>query len=61
MTDVPFCLKRAREEMLKALGAEDSQSEGRHRRRADRYVTEAIHGIDSEPDRKYDWSVLAET
>lgn len=61
MTDVPFCLKRAREETLKALGAETAQDEGRHRRHANRLVAEAVHGIDLEPDRKYDWSVLAQS
>lgn len=56
--DVPRCLMRAREEMLMALGADDAESEGEHRRMADHYVTEAVHGIDLEPDRKYDWSIL---
>lgn len=56
--DVPRCLMRARKEMLMALGAESAEDEGAHRRLADQYVTEAVQGIDLEPDRKYDWSVL---
>lgn len=57
--DVPHCLMCAREEMLKALAADSAEDEGRHRRRADRYVSEAVQRIDQEPDRIYDWTILA--
>lgn len=56
--DVPRCLMRAREEMLMALGADNAEAEGEHRRLAHHYVTEAVHVIDLEPDRKHDWSLL---
>lgn len=57
-TDVPQCLRRARDEMLMALGADSAEDEGAHRRLADRYVTEAVQVIELEPDREYDWSGL---
>ena len=58
MTDVPLCLQRVREETLLALGARTAQDEGEHRRRAHRYLTEAVHEIELEPEREYDWSGL---
>jgi len=58
MTDVPLCLLRARREMLKALSADTAEAEGVHRRRANRYVSEAVQIIELEPDRVYDWSCL---
>jgi hypothetical protein len=57
-TNVPLCLKRAREEIMMALGADCAEDEGAHRRRADRYVTEAVQVIEHEPEREYDWSRL---
>jgi hypothetical protein len=59
-TNVPLCLKRAREEVLMALSATSAEDEGAHRRRADRFVTEAVQVIEHEPDRKYDWADLRE-
>jgi hypothetical protein len=58
-TDVPLCLKRARDEVLMALSAESAEDEGAHRRLADRYVSKAVHIIEHEPEREYDWSGLA--
>lgn len=61
MTDLPLCLKRAREEVLLALGAESAEDERLHRELADRLTAEAVRDIDREPGRIYDWSVLATT
>lgn len=58
INDVPFCLKRAREEVLMALRADSAEDEGAHRRLADSYVTQAVRTIEDEPDREYDWSSL---
>lgn len=55
-TDVPACLKRAREEMLMALGAESAEEEGAHRKLADHYFSKAVRVIEDEPEREYDWS-----
>lgn len=57
-TDVPLCLMRAREEIMMALGADCAEDEGAHRRRADRYVSEAVQVIELEPEREFDWSRL---
>jgi hypothetical protein len=43
---------------MMALGADCAEDEGAHRRRADRYVTEAVQVIEHEPEREYDWSRL---
>jgi hypothetical protein len=43
-----------------ALSATSAEDEGAHRRRADRFVTEAVQVIEHEPDRKYDWADLRE-
>ena len=59
-TDVPLCLKRAGEEIMLALGAESAASEGAHRLRAARLVTEAVQVIERDPQRDYDWSCLTE-
>lgn len=59
-TNVPLCLMRAREEVLMALGAESAEGEGRHRKLADRYLSEAVQVIDHDPEREYDWSGLRE-
>ena len=55
MTDLPLCLRRAREEVLLALGAESAEDERFHRKRADRFTAEAVRNIDRAPDRTYDW------
>ena len=60
MTDLPLCLRRAREEVLLALGAESAEDERFHRKRADRFTAEAVRNIDRAPDRTYDWSLLAD-
>lgn len=60
MTDLPMCLKRAREEVLLALGAQSAEDERLHRELADRLTAEAVRDIDREPNRAYDWSRLAE-
>jgi len=60
-TNVPLCLKHAREEVLKALSADCAEDEGTHRKRADRYVSEAVQLIEHEPDLVYDWSDLRES
>lgn len=57
-TDVPLCLKHAREEVLIALGAPTAREEGRHRRLANKYVTKAVRGIQRDPSEVYDWSEL---
>ena len=57
-TDVPFCLRHAREEMLMALGAPDAREEVLHRRRANRYLTNAVRAIQRDPSHNYDWSEL---
>ena len=61
MTDLPLCLKRAREEVLLALGAESAEDERLHRALADRLTAEAVRDIDREPGRTHDWSLLAAT
>jgi hypothetical protein len=58
MTDLPICLKRAREEVLLALGAESAEDERRHRARADRLTAEAVRSIQHAPERSHDWSLL---
>lgn len=58
-TDVPFCFRRAREEVLLALGASTAQDADEHRRLADGYIIEAVHDLQCEPERKHDWSSLA--
>lgn len=57
-TDVPLCLKRAREEVLMALGAQNAETEGTHRLRAARFLRKAVRVIEDDPDREYDWSGL---
>ncbi|MDD3799680.1 MAG: hypothetical protein PHE36_10960 [Novosphingobium sp.] len=57
-TDVPLCLKHAREEVLMALGAPTAEEEGQHRKRATRYLTKAVRVIQHDPGRIYDWSGL---
>lgn len=59
MTDLPLCLKRAREEVLLALGAESPEEERLHRALADRLTAEAVRDIDRRPGRPQDWSRLA--
>lgn len=61
MSDPPLCLKRARAEVLLALGAENSDEERFHRELAGRLTAEAVRNINREPGRVRDWSVLAET
>ncbi|WP_268872979.1 hypothetical protein [Croceicoccus estronivorus] len=39
-----------------ALGATTAREEGRHRRRADRYMTQAMRVIQQDPGKAYDWS-----
>lgn len=57
-SDVPLCLKRAGDEVLKALGSRNATDEGAHRRRAEHYFAQAIEVIELEPERTYDWSEL---
>lgn len=57
-TDVPLCLNRAREEMLMALGSDTAQDENAHRRMVEVYIVEAVHALQDEPERTYDWSEL---
>jgi hypothetical protein len=59
LSDLPECLNRAREEVLLALGADSAENERLHRARADELTAEAMREIDDEPDRAYDWSLLA--
>lgn len=61
MTELPLCLKRARKEVLLALGAESAEDERFHRALANRLTAEAVRDIEREPDRPHDWSLLAET
>ena len=61
MTDPPLCLKRARAEVLLALGAENSDEERFHRELASRLTAEAVRDMNSKPGRVCDWSLLAET
>lgn len=61
MTDLPLCLKRAREEVLLALGADSAEDERIHRALADRLTAEAVRDIEREPDRTHDWSLLVAT
>jgi hypothetical protein len=58
MTDIPLCLRRAGEEMLLALGAENDEEERIHRALAESLTVEALHDIERTPDRIYDWSLL---
>ncbi len=60
MTEPTLCLKRAREEVLLALGAETAEDERFHRAKADKLTAQAVRDIDREPDRRRDWSLLAE-
>ena len=60
MTDPPLCLRRARAEVLLALGAENSDEERRHRELAGRLTAEAVRDMSREPNRIRDWSRLAE-
>lgn len=59
MTELTLCLKRAREEVLLALGAETDEDERFHRELAESLTAEAVRDIDREPDRPHDWSLLA--
>lgn len=61
MTELPLCLKRAREEVLLALGAESPEDERLHRAKADLLTAEAVRDIDRAPDALHDWSLLATT
>ncbi|MCB2059907.1 MAG: hypothetical protein R3E09_18410 [Novosphingobium sp.] len=58
-TDVPLCFRRAREEVLLALGAASAEDADEHRKLADGYITEAVHDLQCEPEREHDWSILA--
>lgn len=58
MTEPMLYLKRAREEVMLALGAESAEDERLHRELADHFAAEAIRDIDREPERKHDWSLL---
>jgi hypothetical protein len=58
MTEPTLYLKRAREEVLLALGAENAEDERRHRALADRLTAEAVRDIDRQPNRTHDWSQL---
>ncbi|MCB2073873.1 MAG: hypothetical protein H6917_03890 [Novosphingobium sp.] len=60
-TDVPLCFRRARQEMLMALGASSAEDADEHRKLADEYITEAVHDLQCEPEREHDWSRLAQS
>lgn len=57
-TCVPLVLRRAQNEILRALRAESDVAEAEHRRLADAYVRQAVRSISDNPDRSYDWSEL---
>lgn len=59
MTELTLCLRRAREEVLMALGAENAEDERFHRALADDLTAEAVRDINREPDAPHDWSLLA--
>ena len=56
--NVPFCFRRAREEVLLALGASNDKDADEHRKLADEYIIEAVHDLQREPERDHDWSTL---
>lgn len=56
--DAPVCLKRARKEMLMALGATSPQAARVHKQLADEYVVKAVREIERDPNRKRDWAEL---
>ncbi len=56
--DVPFCFRRARQEILLALCASNAEDADEHRKLADEYIIEAVHDLQREPERIYDWSLL---
>ncbi len=56
--DVPLCLVHVREEVLMSLDARDSQDADRHRKLANKYMREAVQGIQRTPGKDYDWSLL---
>lgn len=60
MTELTLCLRRARDEFLMALGAENAEDERFHRACANRLTAEAVRDIDREPDAPHDWSLLTE-
>jgi hypothetical protein len=59
MTELTLCLKRARQEVMLALGADSDEEERMHRALAESLTAEAVRDIEREPDQPHDWSELA--
>ncbi len=57
-TDVPLCLVHVREEVLMSLDARDSQDADRHRKLANKYMREAVQGMQRMHGKHQDWSLL---
>ena len=59
MTELTLCLKRARQEVMLALGADSDEKERFHRAQAESLTAEAVRDIEREPNQAHDWSELA--
>jgi len=57
-TEVPECLRHAREEVIMSLSASDVKEAARHRHLAEDYFRQALKDLRREPDQTYDWELL---
>ncbi len=57
--EVPNILRHAHEQVLLALWAETTEEEATHRDQADALMREAVRGISDDPERSYDWAMVA--
>lgn len=57
-TNVPLCMKNAREEVLMALSSASREAADLHRQRADSFLKKAVRAMRREPEHYNDWSLL---
>lgn len=60
-TAPPICLRQARDEMLLALDASTPEEESEHKALAEELMMRAVHSIQRQPTRTYDWAQLSPT